>query len=134
MYQGAATATARPAIASPPSRKLRAERRFRNSAQANTAHHTLTDGREKFIWFAGDGREQFFRLSEDPFERCDLLREPAEAERVRLWRERLVETLTGRPEGFVEEGKLVPGRPYPADGRHLHDGTAAAEGDRVNAA
>ena len=75
-------------------------------------HHTLTDGREKYIWFADDGREQFFRLSEDPTECRDLSRDPAEAGRVAGWRARLVEQLAGRPEGFVSEGQLVNGRPY----------------------
>jgi hypothetical protein len=76
------------------------------------AHQTLTDGREKFIWFTREGREQFFDLAEDPEERCDLIASPAHAGRVALWRERLVATLTGRPEGFVADGRLVAGRPH----------------------
>ncbi len=75
-------------------------------------HHTLTDGREKFIWFARDGREQFFDLVSDPTE-CRNLIESGPRERIDRWRSRLVAELKDRPEGFVSDGRLVPGRPYP---------------------
>jgi len=77
-------------------------------------HHALTDGREKYIWHAGHGGEQFFRLTEDPNERRDLSGEPAEADCVATWRTRLVGELAQRPEGFVQNGELVSGRPYGA--------------------
>ena len=32
----------------------------------------LTDGRWKYVWFSGDGREQLFDLQSDPQERHDL--------------------------------------------------------------
>lgn len=64
--------------------------------------HYLTDGKEKYIWWSGTGREQHFDLTQDPHECHDLGPNP-------LWRERLIATLTGRPEGFVQEGKLVAG-------------------------
>lgn len=76
-------------------------------------HHTLTDGREKFIWFAADGREQFFRLTDDPQECRDLASVPAEAARVAVWRRRLAAELAGRSEGFSDGARLIPGRPYP---------------------
>jgi arylsulfatase A-like enzyme len=76
-------------------------------------HHTLTDGREKYIWFAADGREQFFDLAEDPSECRDLATAPAHSQRVARWRSRLMETLRERPEGFTDGVKLIPGRPYP---------------------
>ena len=76
-------------------------------------HHTLTDGREKFIWFAADGREQFFRLSDDPQERRNLIAVPGEQPRIADWRARLVAELMERPEGFSDGQKLIPGRPYP---------------------
>ncbi|GAB4464324.1 MAG: arylsulfatase [Armatimonadaceae bacterium] len=71
----------------------------------------LTDGREKYIWWSGTGREQLFQLENDPEERTDLARQPEYAERLTAWRSWLVETLEGREEGFVNEGKLVTGRP-----------------------
>jgi arylsulfatase A-like enzyme len=74
----------------------------------------LTDGREKYIWFTADGREQFFDLARDPQERHDAIRDPACAGRVAAWRERMVKHLAGRPEGFSDGARLIPGRPYPA--------------------
>ncbi|GAA3520953.1 arylsulfatase [Actinocatenispora rupis] len=73
------------------------------------AQHWLTDGREKYLWFSGSGREQLFDLSADPHECHDAAGE--RPERVTYWRERLVAELTGRPEGFVHNGQLCAGRP-----------------------
>jgi arylsulfatase A-like enzyme len=77
-------------------------------------HHSLTDGKEKYIWFARDGREQFFRLTDDPTERHDLAAVPEEAQRLSHWRNLLIEVLRGRGEGFTDGTRLIPGRPYPA--------------------
>ena len=77
-------------------------------------YHCLTDGKEKYIWFAADGREQFFRLSDDPDECHDLAAAPTEAERLAHWRTLLVKELEGRPEGFTDGTGLIPGRPYSA--------------------
>lgn len=66
--------------------------------------HYLTDGKEKYIWWSGTGREQHFDLTHDPHECHDLGPSP-------LWRARLIKILTNRPEGFVEQGQLVQGRP-----------------------
>ena len=77
-------------------------------------HQTLTDGKEKFIWFVGDGREQLFDLEKDPEERRDLIDDPACADRADRWRRLLIEELADRPEGFSDGQRLVPGRPYRA--------------------
>lgn len=81
----------------------------------NSGMHYLTDGRCKYVWFPGAAQEQFFDLEADPQERHDLAGVPARAAELALWRARLVETLTGRPEGFVSDGRLarLPG-PTPA--------------------
>jgi arylsulfatase len=73
----------------------------------------LTDGREKYIWRSQTGCEQLFDLRADPTECHDLARAPTAAVAARLahWRARLVTELTGREEGFVQAGRLVPGRP-----------------------
>ena len=76
--------------------------------------HALTDGREKFIWFVTDGREQLFDLTTDPTECHDLIDDPVAADRVSVWRGRLIEELVGRPEGFTDGMRLIPGRPYPS--------------------
>ncbi len=77
-------------------------------------YHCLTDGREKYVWFVPDGREQFFRLSDDPMECRDLSGRAEERENVERWRRLLAAELKGRPEGFSDGENLFPGRPYPS--------------------
>ncbi len=77
-------------------------------------HHTLTDGTEKYIWFTADGREQFFRLTEDPNECVDLAKREEEKSTLEHWRNLLISELADRPEGFTDGQKLIPGRPYNA--------------------
>ncbi len=74
---------------------------------ADSGMQYLTDGRRKYIWWPGQGREQFFNLEADPQELHDLAQAGERSEEIATWRERLVAELTGRPEGFVQEGKLV---------------------------
>src|SRR5690606_5426687 len=70
----------------------------------------VTDGREKFIWQTMSGKEWFFDLRNDPQELRNRVNDPAFADRVSLWRQRLIDVLARRPEdGFVSEGRLVPG-------------------------
>lgn len=73
--------------------------------------HWLTDGREKYVWLSGTGREQLFDLVADPRECDDLTLSPQHAHRVQPWRARMIEVLHGREENYVERGELVPGRP-----------------------
>jgi arylsulfatase A-like enzyme len=75
-------------------------------------HQCLTDGHEKYIWWPADGREHLFDLRTDPNELYDLALDPQAGARVARWRERLVDRLRDRPEGFVVDGALCPGRPY----------------------
>ena len=77
-------------------------------------HHTLTDGKEKYIWFVQDGKEQFFRLTDDPMECHNLADRPEEADRVSYWRRLLIDELRNRPEGFTDGKRLIPGRQFPA--------------------
>ena len=74
--------------------------------------HGLTDGREKYMWDPRTGRELLFDLVNDPQECRDLATDGSDT--LVAWRERLVERLADRPEGFVADGKLVPGRHCPA--------------------
>lgn len=76
--------------------------------------HYLTDGVEKYAWFVADGREQLFNLREDPTECHDLSRVAKHSKRVAFWRQRLIEELRSRPEGFTDGKKLVSGRTYTA--------------------
>jgi len=72
------------------------------------SNHWLTDGREKYVWYAQTGRELLFDLDSDPAE-CHNLgdRQP---DRLALWRGRLAAELDGRPEGFVADGRLLAGQ------------------------
>jgi arylsulfatase len=78
------------------------------------AHHYLTDGRQKYIWRPTIGEEQLFDLVADPGELDDLAPDPRRESDLCTWRMRLLATLRGRPEGFVDGDRLVANRPYPA--------------------
>ena len=74
----------------------------------------VTDGREKFAWDTKSGREWFFDLVSDPQELHDRSGDPSYAERVEIWRRRLVETLAARPRDGLSDGKrLIPGKLLP---------------------
>lgn len=90
--------------------------RWRPYLHGEHAHnqHFLTDGRHKYIWWPNDGREQFFDLVHDPNELHDLGNSPDHIELVTAWRERLIDTLKNRPEGFTDGVRLIPGQPYQA--------------------
>ncbi len=74
----------------------------------------LTDGREKYAWQTLDGTEWLFDLERDPQELHNLAGEPAAADRLALWRERLAKELARyEPDGLVKDGRLRPGRAVP---------------------
>jgi len=77
----------------------------------------LTDGREKYVWWSGTGREQLFDLANDPNELRDLA--DSSPERVAPWRTRLVGELEGREEGYSEGGRLITSRPPRASLSHI---------------
>lgn len=68
----------------------------------------VTDGKEKYVWFSQTGRELLFDLVEDPQELRDVSN--TRQARTSYWRARLVESLDGREEGFVQNGELVAGQ------------------------
>jgi arylsulfatase A-like enzyme len=74
--------------------------------------HYLTDGRHKYIWYVQSGRELLFDLRADPTECHDLAQGGDADQRLSPWRERLITILENRPEGFIDDGRLVAGRPY----------------------
>ncbi|MGQ9455391.1 MAG: arylsulfatase [Armatimonadota bacterium] len=67
----------------------------------------LTDGRWKYIFHAYEGREQLFDLHNDPGELHDLTNEPSCSRALRAWRDRMIEHLSERGDGFVRDGRLV---------------------------
>ena len=87
--------------------------------------HYLTDGASKYIWFI-DGREQLFNLKDDPRELDDLSTSATNGEALNVWRERLIQRLAKRPEGFVSGGTLVPNVRYEKTNRGAVVDTANA--------
>jgi arylsulfatase len=77
------------------------------------AYHALTDGRFKYIWRPLNGDEQLFDLEADPQEEHDLYAESLWQTTLQEWRERLTQRLANRPEGFVQNGRLIAGQDYP---------------------
>ena len=69
--------------------------------------HYLTDGREKYIWYVITGEEQLFDLTRDRGECHDLAKAPAQADRLGVWRDRLVKLLHERGDGFSDGQKLI---------------------------
>lgn len=80
-------------------------------AYGEKSHHFVSDGKEKFIWYSQTGEEQYFDLENDPFELINAVHKQENSERVGEWRARLIHDLEGREEGFVNNGKLIAGRP-----------------------
>jgi arylsulfatase len=78
------------------------------------AFHFITDERWKYIWRPGTGEEQLFDLSIDPGELTNLAGIKKHQNVQESFREKMIDTLKSRPEGFVRAGELVPNRPYPA--------------------
>jgi arylsulfatase A-like enzyme len=76
------------------------------------AYHALVDARYKYIWRPTQGGEHLFDLDADPREKRDLAKVASCREQVKAWRDRLIKRLADRPEGFSQDGKLVPGRSY----------------------
>jgi len=76
--------------------------------RAQEAMHYLTDGREKYIWFPVTDQEQFFDLTADRQELHDLSASSEHADRVAAWRQRLIDRLADRPDGFSDGRRLIP--------------------------
>ena len=88
--------------------------------------HWLTDGHHKYIWGSGEGTEELFNLDADPQERHNLADDPANLGDLQSWRQRMVETLRDREEGYVVDGTLTPGAPVVAMLRHAREKASAA--------
>lgn len=87
-----------------------APRRYLHGEHPMSPHsnHWITNGNDMYVWFSETGREQYFRLDEDPQNIHNrALQYP---DRVAQLRELLIEELSDREEGYVENGALVPGR------------------------
>ena len=77
-------------------------------------NHFIVDEHYKYIWYSQTGQEHLFNLQDDPHETEDLAR-LSEAETLLIpWRNRLIEFLRDRPEGFTDGTRLITGQPHNA--------------------
>lgn len=74
---------------------------------ADEAMHYLTDGKQKYIYFPKSGSEMLFDLSLDRQERTDLSRSAEHADDLKMWRQRLVDKLAPRNDGFSDGKQLL---------------------------
>ncbi len=78
--------------------------------------HYLTDGKEKYIWFSGDGHEQLFDLVQDPLELHDLAPSPgssgspSHAQKIAQWRA-VAHQRTDGPRGRIYRRPTADPRP-----------------------
>ena len=75
--------------------------------------HMLASPEEKYVFWSRTGREMLFDLGEDPKELCDVSGDASRSSNLNAWRERMVERLADRPEGYVRGGGLVPVDEHP---------------------
>jgi arylsulfatase A-like enzyme len=68
----------------------------------------LSDGTTKYIWNPITGDELLFDIESDPNETENLATSPEAQARLRRWRERLIEELRDRDEGFTDGEQLLP--------------------------
>jgi len=73
----------------------------------DVANHYLTDGKEKYIWYPKTMEEQFFDLTKNRFELEDLSGHEAHKKRVDMWRQRLIDILAKRDDGFTDGKQLL---------------------------
>jgi arylsulfatase len=66
----------------------------------------LTDGKQKYIWYPGLGKEQFFDLANDPQEMIDLAGKIEWTKPIAKWRAQLIRELRNRPEKFTDGKSL----------------------------
>ena len=71
------------------------------------AMHYLTDGREKYVWFPASETELFFDLVADRQERRNLANDSEYSGRVEMYRQRLIELLAERGDGFSDGKSLI---------------------------
>ena len=88
-------------------------REFLHGEHTNGAlsNHYIVTKRDKYVWFSQTGREQYFDLANDPTESHNAINDPEHQPDVARLRAALIDALRDRPEGFVADNTLVPGRP-----------------------
>ena len=78
-------------------------------AYGSLSNHYIIDKDYKYIWYSQSGKEQFFDIKNDPKEIDDLINNQGKNKLIRDYRDKLINELKNRPEGYVKDGKLVVG-------------------------
>jgi arylsulfatase len=79
------------------------------------AMHYLTDGKEKYIWFPATERELLFDLAEDRHELHDFSSDRPDS--VVRWRNRLIDLLGERGDGFSDGRRLLRVEDWPPEAK-----------------
>ncbi|HHW08770.1 MAG TPA: sulfatase-like hydrolase/transferase [Firmicutes bacterium] len=94
-------------------------------------YQCITDGIIKYIWWTADGKEQLFHLEADPHELNDLAGDPENEDILTKWRTRMITLLQGRPEGFSDGDRLIPGRQHKGTLPWVMDGKRRSGGEQL---
>lgn len=73
------------------------------------ANQFIVTKKDKYIWFTKSGREQYFRLDQDPGETKNRIDNEACRERIGELRSNLIRELKGCPEGYSDGKRLIAG-------------------------
>jgi arylsulfatase len=69
--------------------------------------HYVTNGKFKFVWLPKVGVEQFFDLTKDSTECCNLIADQDYEAEIKKWRGYLVDELAARDDGLTDNGRLI---------------------------
>lgn len=94
-----------------PSRSLRELLHGEHEYGPYSTHWIVTE-EDKYIWYTQTGEEQYFRMDTDRRELHNRIADPQYQTRIAQLRASLTEILRGRPEGFSDGERLIPGREY----------------------
>jgi choline-sulfatase len=75
--------------------------------EPDNAWVALTDGQYKYVYYTLTGQHQLFDLQSDPRELTDLVLKHGHESEVKLWRDRMIDHLAVRGNGWVADGDLV---------------------------
>jgi len=78
-------------------------------ATGDMSNHFIVTKTDKYVWLSQSGREQYFDIEKDPKETHDAVNDAEYADRIAYLRDILIKELTGREEGYVQDGRLVVG-------------------------
>jgi arylsulfatase A-like enzyme len=99
-----------------PRRYLLCGQGFNQRVPENIQWAGVTDGRWKYAWYYGDGREQMFDLADDPHELHDLAQAPEHEAKKRELRAETIRQLQAHGGRYLKDGELYSrDEPIPTD-------------------